>query len=89
MPGTVLQKTDMSQDLTKEATKRIQELMDQLKDPKRVGSQLKQEFDKMHGRAWHCVVGRDFHSFISYEKGTFLDVACGDYNFILFKSGSA
>lgn len=52
---------------------------------------LKQEFDKLYGPAWQCVVGKSFGSFVTHTPGGFvyfsIDSGLGlGLSFLLFKT---
>ena len=49
---------------------------------------LMQEFDRMYGPGWHCVVGRDFGSFVTHCFGCFIYFQVGSLSILLFR-GSA
>ncbi|KAA0189956.1 Dynein light chain LC8-type [Fasciolopsis buskii] len=87
MSELVLQRSDMKADMRAEVTKLATELWHDMQRPRKVAEELKKYMDSHYKRAWHCIVGRDFNSFISYETGTFMDFMIGDYNFILYKNG--
>ncbi|CAI2737940.1 unnamed protein product [Dicrocoelium dendriticum] len=87
MVDVSVQQFDMDSNMVNETTKRAGELYKEFTSPRKVASALKQECDKKYGRAWNCITGRDFTSYVSYQKGMFLEFMIGDYNFILFKSG--
>ena len=35
---------------------------------KNIAEYIKKEFDKKHGPTWHCIVGRNFGSYVTHEK---------------------
>ncbi|KAG6755332.1 hypothetical protein POTOM_041153 [Populus tomentosa] len=49
---------------------------------------IKQEFDRMYGPGWQCVVGRDFGSFVTHCFGCFIYFQVGSLSILLFR-GSA
>ena len=48
-----------------------------------------QEFDKMYGGGWQCVVGSNFGCFFTHSKGTFAYFALETLNFLIFKGASS
>ncbi|KAL8208739.1 hypothetical protein R6Q57_008151 [Mikania cordata] len=40
--------------------------------PKQIALNIKKEFDKVYGPAWHCIVGYSFGSFVTHTTGCFL-----------------
>ncbi|TGZ70908.1 hypothetical protein CRM22_002920 [Opisthorchis felineus] len=85
MSQAVLQKGDMVDDKQRELLKLADDLMEKTGNPIKVASHLRDEMNKRYGPAWQCVVGRDFSSFITFEKGTFTEFMIGDYDFVVFK----
>ncbi|KAL0427061.1 UNVERIFIED_CONTAM: Dynein light chain, cytoplasmic [Sesamum latifolium] len=39
---------------------------------KQMAYNIKKEFDKVYGAAWHCIVGSSFGSFVTHSTGCFL-----------------
>lgn len=48
---------------------------------------VKKAFDQKYQAPWHCVVGRQFGSYVSHEEGECSYFQVGQYAFLLFKSG--
>ena len=47
---------------------------------------IKKEFDKKYQPGWHCIVGREFGSFVTYETKHFINFYIGQIAILLFKS---
>lgn len=47
-----------------------------------------QEFDRIHGSGWQCIVGTDFGSFVTHCFGCFIYFRVGSLAILLFR-GSA
>ncbi|RID73735.1 hypothetical protein BRARA_B00867 [Brassica rapa] len=47
---------------------------------------LKKEFDKGYGPAWHCIVGSSFGSFVTHSTGCFLYFSMDKLYILLFKT---
>lgn len=45
-----------------------------------------QEFDKVYGPAWHCIVGSNFGSFVTHATGGFLYFSMEKLYILLFKT---
>jgi dynein light chain LC8-type len=54
---------------------------------KDVAAYIKKEFDKRHNPTWHCIVGRNFGSYVTHETKHFIYFYLGQMAFLLFKSG--
>lgn len=46
-----------------------------------------QEFDKKYNPTWHCIVGRNFGSYVTHETKHFIYFYLGQVAILLFKSG--
>ncbi|CAH8390070.1 unnamed protein product [Eruca vesicaria subsp. sativa] len=53
---------------------------------KHVAFNLKKEFDKGYGPAWHCIVGSNFGSFVTHSTGCFLYFSMDKLHILLFKT---
>ena len=49
---------------------------------------LKKEFDASYGGVWHCVVGKNFGSFVVHDTGGFVYFYLGPVAVLLFRSGT-
>ncbi|KAK9947602.1 hypothetical protein M0R45_003218 [Rubus argutus] len=54
--------------------------------PKHMAYNLKKEFDKMYGPAWHCIVGSGFGSFVTHSTGCFLYFSMEKLCILLFRT---
>lgn len=48
---------------------------------------IKNEFDARWSPHWHCVIGRNFGSFVTHETKNFIFFYLGDKAVMLFKAG--
>ncbi|CAO3635659.1 unnamed protein product [Cunninghamella echinulata] len=51
-----------------------------------IAAHTKREFDKKYDPTWHCVVGRNFGSFVTHESKYFIYFYHGPIAILLFKS---
>lgn len=49
---------------------------------------LKRSADKTFSTCWHCIVGRQFSSYVTHEMNGFIYLTKGPLSILLFKSGS-
>ena len=49
---------------------------------------LKRSADKRFSACWHCIVGRQFSSYVTHEMNGFIYLTKGSLSILLFKSGS-
>ncbi|XP_061345212.1 uncharacterized protein LOC133291048 [Gastrolobium bilobum] len=53
---------------------------------KHIAHNIKKEFDKAYGPAWHCIVGSSFGSFVTHSTGCFLYFSMENLYILLFKT---
>ncbi|KAK9101956.1 hypothetical protein Sjap_019210 [Stephania japonica] len=53
---------------------------------KHMAYNIKKEFDRVYGPAWHCIVGSSFGSFVTYSTGCFLYFSMEKIYILLFKT---
>ncbi|KAF8417256.1 hypothetical protein EV426DRAFT_540546, partial [Tirmania nivea] len=51
-----------------------------------IAQHIKKEFDSRHGSTWHCIVGRNFGSFVTHETKHFIYFYVGNLAVLLFKT---
>ncbi|KKK21324.1 putative dynein light chain type 1 [Aspergillus rambellii] len=51
-----------------------------------IAQYIKREFDSRKGATWHCVVGRNFGSFVTHETKHFIYFYLGHCAILLFKT---
>ena len=54
---------------------------------KDIAAFIKKEFDKKYNPTWHCIVGRNFGSYVTHETKHFIYFYMGQIAILLFKSG--
>ena len=63
------------------------EAMEKFNVEKDIAAHVKKEFDRKRGPTWHCVVGRNFGSYVTHESGHFIYYYIANVAFLLFKAG--
>ncbi|KAJ8643115.1 hypothetical protein MRB53_004863 [Persea americana] len=53
---------------------------------KHMAYNMKKEFDKAYGPAWHCIVGMSFGSFVTHSTGCFLYFSMEELFVLVFKT---
>ncbi|XAR66920.1 Dynein ATPase [Bertholletia excelsa] len=53
---------------------------------KHLAFNMKKEFDKVYGPAWHCIVGSSFGSFVTHSTGCFLYFSMEKLYILIFKT---
>lgn len=54
---------------------------------KDIAAYIKKEFDKKYNPTWHCIVGRNYGSYVTHETKHFIYFYLGQVAILLFKSG--
>ncbi|CAL8092917.1 unnamed protein product [Calicophoron daubneyi] len=55
-------------------------------DSRDIATYVKKALDKKYGKAWQCIVGRDYGSFITHEPEYFVDFQYKGRTILLFKT---
>ncbi|QDS70934.1 hypothetical protein FKW77_006785 [Venturia effusa] len=77
---------DMSEDMQQEAIEVAQDAMLKFNIEKEIAQYIKKEFDQRKGATWHCIVGRNFGSFVTHETKHFIYFYLGHCAILLFKT---
>lgn len=84
-------KCDMQDDMLKDAIEFSRETISGVTDFDAQGlncaEKIKVHFDETWGPHWHCIIGRNFGSFVTHETKNFIFFYLGDKAIMLFKAG--
>ncbi|MES1902979.1 MAG: Dynein light chain 2, cytoplasmic [Paramarteilia canceri] len=83
----VVKNADMSEDMQSEAINATTAAMEKFNVEKDIAAYIKKEFDKQYNPTWHCIVGRNFGSYVTHETKHFIYFYSGQLAVLLFKSG--
>ncbi|KAF5465454.1 hypothetical protein F2P56_015463 [Juglans regia] len=83
----IIKSADMLADMQKEAVDTAIAAFEKHGVEKDVAEHIKKEFDKRHGSTWHCIVGRNFGSYVTHETNHFVYFYLDQKAVLLFKSG--
>jgi dynein light chain LC8-type len=83
----VIKSVDMPEEMQQEALTCAYDAMERLNFEKDIASHIKKEFEKNHSPTWHCIIGRNFGSYVTHETGNFIYFYVGQVGILLFKSG--
>ncbi|GMT36196.1 hypothetical protein PFISCL1PPCAC_27493 [Pristionchus fissidentatus] len=83
----VVKSTDMSEEMQKAAMQVAVEAMNKFRVEKDIATFIKEEFDKRYMPSWHCVVGRNFGSYVTHETNHFIYFYIQHVAVMLFKTG--
>nr|XP_012302637.1 dynein light chain 1, cytoplasmic-like [Aotus nancymaae] len=73
---------EMQQDLVECATQALEKYIE-----KDIAAHIKKEFDKKYNPTWHCIMGRNFGSYVTHITEHFIYFCLGQVAILLFKSG--
>lgn len=82
-----IKSADMKPDVQKEAVDIAIAAFEKHNVEKDVAEQIKKEFDKKYGPTWHCIVGKNFGSYVTHETNHFVYFYLDSKAVLLFKSG--
>ncbi|RPA85593.1 hypothetical protein BJ508DRAFT_322623 [Ascobolus immersus RN42] len=82
----MVKSVDMSETMSQESIEVAKEAMKQFNVEKEIAQHIKKEFDAKHGPTWHCIVGRNFGSFVTHETKHFIYFYVGNLAILLFKT---
>ncbi|XRA97665.1 dynein light chain [Pycnococcus provasolii] len=83
----VIKNADMSEDMQQDAIDSATQALEKYNIEKDIAAFVKKEFDKKYNPTWHCIVGRNFGSYVTHETKHFIYFYLGQVAILLFKSG--
>ncbi|KAG6532900.1 dynein light chain 1, cytoplasmic-like [Zingiber officinale] len=86
-PKIVLKSIDMSEKMRNDAIDCARAAFEKHRLEKDIAEYIKKEFDSKYGQTWHCIVGRNFGSYVTHETNHFLYFYVDSKAVLLFKSG--
>ncbi|TGZ55972.1 hypothetical protein CRM22_010234 [Opisthorchis felineus] len=78
---------DMSEEMQQEAIAVSTTALQEYNIEKDIAKYIKKEFDKQYGPPWHCIVGRNYGSYVTHEVNHFIYFYSGQTAILLFRSG--
>lgn len=85
----VVKNADMTEDMQQDAIDISTQALEKFNIEKDIAAFIKKEFDKKYNPTWHCIVGRNFGSYVTHETKNFIYFYLGQVAILLFKSGWA
>lgn len=82
----VIKSADMSEEMQQDSITVAKDAMSSFNVEKEIAQHIKKEFDSRHGHTWHCIVGRNFGSFVTHETKHFIYFYVGNLAVLLFKT---
>lgn len=68
----VIKNADMSEEMQQDAVDCATQALDKFNIEKDIAAHIKKEFDKKYNPTWHCIVGRNFGSYVTHETRHFI-----------------
>eukprot|EP00168_Porphyra_purpurea_P002932 TRINITY_DN13462_c0_g1_i1.p1 TRINITY_DN13462_c0_g1~~TRINITY_DN13462_c0_g1_i1.p1 ORF type:complete len:119 (-),score=6.18 TRINITY_DN13462_c0_g1_i1:79-435(-) len=68
----VIKNADMSEDMQQDAVDCASQALEKYNIEKDIAAYIKKEFDKKYNPTWHCIVGRNFGSYVTHETKHFI-----------------
>ncbi|KAL7926760.1 dynein light chain type 1 domain-containing protein [Trichoderma austrokoningii] len=81
-----IKSADMTEDMQQECVEVAQEAMSKFTIEKDIAQHIKRTMDERKGPTWHCIVGRNFGSFVTHETKHFIYFYLGHCAILLFKT---
>eukprot|EP00831_Metopus_contortus_P042473 TRINITY_DN3367_c0_g1_i2.p2 TRINITY_DN3367_c0_g1~~TRINITY_DN3367_c0_g1_i2.p2 ORF type:complete len:151 (+),score=36.43 TRINITY_DN3367_c0_g1_i2:134-586(+) len=76
---------EMPESMRDEAVTQAKMAIDKQGDEKQISEEIKRYFDRYYFPNWHCVVGKNFSYFVSYEAKQFIFFYVGQIAVLLYK----
>ncbi|KAI5809465.1 dynein light chain type 1-domain-containing protein [Pyronema omphalodes] len=83
---TTVKSVDMAEDMAAAAQEVAKKAMKENNVEKDIAQMIKKEFDAKYGNTWHCIVGRNFGSFVTHETKHFIYFYVGNLAVLLYKT---
>ncbi|KAK7204252.1 dynein light chain type 1-domain-containing protein [Myxozyma melibiosi] len=82
----VVKSADMSEDMQEVVIDLAMQAMERYNIEKDIAAHIKKELDQRFGQTWHCIVGRNFGSYVTHETRHFIYFYLGHIAILLFKT---
>ena len=83
----VIKNADMADEMQQDSVELATTALEKYNIEKDIAAYIKKEFDKKYSPTWHCIVGRNFGSYVTHETKNFIYFYLGQIAILLFKSG--
>ena len=82
----VVKNANMSEEIQQDLVECATQALEKYNIEKDIVAHIKKEFDK-YNPTWHCIMGRNFGSYVTHETKHFIYFYLGQVAILLFKSG--
>uniref|UniRef100_A0A673JMJ7 Dynein light chain n=1 Tax=Sinocyclocheilus rhinocerous TaxID=307959 RepID=A0A673JMJ7_9TELE len=77
----------MSDEMQREALQCALLAVNMYENERDIATYIVKEFDRKYNPTWHCIVGRNFGSYVTHETKHLIYFCLGEQAILLFKSG--
>ncbi|XP_006892473.1 PREDICTED: dynein light chain 1, cytoplasmic-like [Elephantulus edwardii] len=85
-PKVVIKNAGMLEEIQQDSVECATQALEKYNIEKDIAAHIK-EFDKKYNPTWHCIVGRNFGSYVTHETKHFIYFYLGQVAILLFRSG--
>ena len=82
----VIKKADMNEYMQQDAIDCSAQALERFNIENDIAAYIKKEFDRKFNPTWHCIVGRNFGSYVTHETKHYIYFYLGQVAILLFKS---
>ena len=79
---------DMTKEMIEEAREHATKAFETESQERAIASYIKREFERKHKGVWHCIVGKNFGSYVTHETKAYIYFYVGQMAVLLWKSVS-
>ncbi|XP_048066250.1 dynein light chain-like [Megalobrama amblycephala] len=80
-----IHKSHMSEEMKREALQVALLAVNMYEKGNDIALYIKKEFDRKHGKYWHCIIGK-FSASVSYNTDSYISFSVDGKNILLFKT---
>ncbi|XP_054985576.1 dynein light chain 1, cytoplasmic-like [Sorex araneus] len=77
----------MSEEMQQDSVRCATQALEKYNNEMDIAAHIKKEFDKKYNPTWHCIVGRNFGSYVTHKKYHCILFNLGKMTILLFKFG--
>mmetsp|Transcript_111916 Transcript_111916/g.323395 ORF Transcript_111916/g.323395 Transcript_111916/m.323395 type:complete len:90 (-) Transcript_111916:43-312(-) len=79
--------TEENSEMLRDAMTQASTAMGKYENEKDISRHIKQHFDSKFGPNWHCIVGKGFATYATYEAKTHMFFCLPPLNILIYKMG--
>ncbi|EWS73708.1 cytoplasmic dynein light chain 2 (macronuclear) [Tetrahymena thermophila SB210] len=83
----VVKALDMTEEMENDAYEVAKKALEKFSIEKDMAQYIKLEFDRLYSTSWHCIVGKQFGSYVSHDSKHYIYFYIGEMSFLLYKFG--